>query len=231
MRKAHSLPLSVSLVAIGIVTASSVSADDPKGPQLSFDLTGATNYIFRGVSQTENNPVVFAEAKVTDDHFYVTGGGENVDFRNGTNAEYDFSAGWTPSAAGFNFDLGAIRYGYLNSPTHIDTTEVKIAATHPFGKLSLGGAVFYTGNYFGTHDNGTYTEANASYMVLGHLSVSGAVGRQYIGAGHDYTTWNIGPGYGINKHIAVDLRYYDTNEHELSRLYNSRVVASVRLSV
>lgn len=221
----------ITIVIAASAAANSANADSPAAPVVAFDLTGASNYIFRGVSQTENDPAVFGEIKADYDRFYATVGSENVDFHNGTKAEYDVSAGWTPSAVGFNFDLGAIRYGYINSPKHIDTEEVKLAAWHPVGPVTVGAAVFFTPNYFGSNEGGTYVEGNAAYTIWGHLSASGALGRQYINAGRDYTTWNIGPGYAISKHFAVDLRYYDTDEHRLGKLYNSRFVASLRLSI
>ncbi|AYJ84581.1 hypothetical protein D3Y57_00195 (plasmid) [Sphingomonas paeninsulae] len=90
-------------------------------PVLSVSVTGASDYIFRGVSQTENGPAVFAGAKINYDHFYVAAGGENVDFRNGIDVEYDLSAGWASSLAGFDVDVGAIRYGYIGA--------------HDFGRL------------------------------------------------------------------------------------------------
>ncbi len=56
-------------------------------PVVSFSVTGASDYIFRGVSQTENGPAIFVGSKVSYDHFYIAAGGENVYFRNGIDAE------------------------------------------------------------------------------------------------------------------------------------------------
>jgi len=223
-------PAAVIAIAFALVGILPAYADDLPQPQVSFDLEAASNYIFRGVSQTENNPVVFGEATVKYAQFYANAGMENVDFHNGTSAEYDFSAGWTPKLAGFTFDLGAVRYGYIDTPAYIDTVEAKAAISHPIGPVTAGAAIFYTPNYFGTHEDGTYVEGTASFMVLARLSASGSVGHQYISAGHSYTNWTLGPGYAFNKHFSLDLRYYDTDAHALSKLYNSRVVASGRFS-
>jgi uncharacterized protein (TIGR02001 family) len=124
----------------------------PQMPVFTFNLTGATNYIFRGVSQTENGPAAFGSVKASYDQFYAAAGAENVDFHNSTDAEYDLSAGWTPSIDGFHFDVGAIRYGYINQPirTDIDTTEVRGTVAHKFGDLKFGVAVNHAFDYFGT---------------------------------------------------------------------------------
>jgi uncharacterized protein (TIGR02001 family) len=207
-------------------------APPPDMPVFNFNLTGATNYIFRGVSQTENGPAVFGSAKVSYDKFYAAVGGENVNFNNSIDAEYDLSAGWTPSWDEFNFDVGAIRYGYVNAPTHvyIDTTEARAAVSRKFDDIKLGLAVNHAINYFGTKKDGTYFEGNAAYKIIDGLTASGAVGRQLIStAGKSFTTWNVGATYAFTKNISLDVRYLDTDSHSIGHLYDSHAVASLKL--
>lgn len=205
----------------------------PQMPTFSFGLTGASNYIFRGVSQTENGPAVFGSVKASYDQFYAASGAENVNFHNGIDAEYDVSAGWTPSVEGFNFDLGAIRYGYINAPAHtdIDTTEIRGAVSRKLGNLKLGVALNYAIDYFGTKSDGTYVEGNAAYAVTDQLTASGAVGHQAISAGNDFSMWNLGASYAFTKNIALDLRYLDTDGHRFGDLYRSHFVAALNLSL
>ncbi len=200
-------------------------------PVFSFSVTGATDYIFRGVSQTENGAAIFGGSKVSYDHFYVAAGAENVDFRNGIDVEYDVSAGWTPLLAGFDCDVGAVRYGYIGEPNgvSIDTVELRGSVSRKFGAVKLGGAVNYAIEYFGSKRPATYFEGNAGYRFTPKFAVSGAIGRQQIDAGNSYTTWNAGAAYAFNKHIAVGLRYTDTNAHDFGRLYRSHLVASAKL--
>jgi len=202
----------------------------PTGPQLTVTVTGASDYIFRGVSQTNNGAAIFGAARVTDNDFYVGVGGENVNFHNGTNAEYDLSAGWAPTLSGFKFDLGVIRYGYIDQPAHtyIDTGEVKAAVSHDLGPATLGAAVYYTNDFFGSHRNAVYAEGRGAYKVSSRLTLSGAVGRQTIASGTDHTTWNAGATYAFNKMFALDLRYSDTDQHDLGRTYGSHFVAAIK---
>jgi len=53
--------------------------------------------------------------------------------------------------------------------------------------------------------------------------------RKQIDAGNSYTTWNVGAGYAFNKHIAVGIRYTDTDAHDFGGLYRSHLVASEKL--
>ena len=198
-------------------------------PVISFSLTGASNYIFRGVSQTEDNAAVFGGAKVSYDHFYLAAGAENVDFHNGIDVEYDLSGGWTPSLGQFKLNLGVIRYGYIGAPSgvSIDTIELHGGMSRSFGPIKLGGAINYAFNYFGTNRPAIYYEGKAAYQITPRLSASGAVGRQQIDAGGSYTTWNLGAAYALDKHIGVGLRYTDTDAHADGRLYHSHFVASI----
>jgi uncharacterized protein (TIGR02001 family) len=202
------------------------------GPAFAFTATAASNYIFRGISQTENAAAVFGSGRVSYDNFYAGVGAENVNFHNGTTAEYDLSAGWTPVVAGFRLDLGLVRYGYIDQParTEIDTVEFKAVVLHDFGPATLGAAVFYSGDYFGTHRDDIYVEERGAYRITPKLTISGAVGERQ---GEDQATrlnWNAGATYAFTKHIALDLRYADTDEHDLGKTYGSHFTAAIKAS-
>jgi uncharacterized protein (TIGR02001 family) len=201
------------------------------GPVFAFTATGASNYIFRGISQTENQPAVFGSGRVSYDNLYAGVGIENVNFHNSTSAEYDLSAGWTPVVDGFRFDLGVVRYGYIDQPAHteIDTLEYKAAVLHDFGPATLGAAVYYSSNYFGSHRDDVYAEGRAAYKITPALSISGALGRQSDGLA-DHTTWNAGATYAFTKHFALDLRYADTDEHDRGDVYGSHFTAAIKAS-
>jgi len=201
------------------------------GPVFTFTATAASNYIFRGISQTENGAAIFGAGRVSYDNFYAGVGIENVNFHNSTSAEYDLSLGWTPVIDGFRFDLGAVRYGYINQPAHteIDTVEIKGAVLHDFGPVTLGAAVYYSGDYFGTHRDDVYGEGSAAYKITDKLTIGGAVGRQSDGLA-DHTTWNAGATYAFTKHLALDLRYADTDQHVLGDTYGSHFTAAIKAS-
>ena len=59
--------------------------------------------------------------------------------------------------------------------------------------------------------------------------ISGAVGHQSIAEAADYATWNLGAGFALSDHLSLDARYFDTDAHELGKLYDSRFVGSVKL--
>jgi uncharacterized protein (TIGR02001 family) len=230
----------MTMLGLGCPTAHAQDAPSPPqtapaavttGPVLAFSVTAASDYIFRGISQTENAAAVFGAGSVSYDNFYAGVGMENVNFHNGIKAEYDLSAGWTPAVDGFKFDLGVIRYGYTDQPAHvqIDTVELKGALAHDFGPATLGAAIYYSDNYFGSHRDDIYVEGRAAYKITSQLTVSGAVGRQSDGLA-DHTTWNAGAAYAFAPHVALDLRYSDTDQHDLGHIYGSHFTAAITAS-
>ena len=219
-----------ALIAASALALSAGAAVAQDGPQLSYNVGVASDYVFRGVSQTDQNAQLFGGVDLTAGRFYAGTWASNVDFHDSTDAEVDLYAGFKPTLGPATLDLGVIYYGYVNAPDHADyaNTEIKAAASIPAGKGGVGAAVFYSPDSFGAADQATYYEVNGSYPVAEKWTVSGAVGRQtYKGSG-DYNTWNLGATWAFSKTLALDLRYHDTSEHDFGKLYDSRAAATLK---
>ena len=200
--------------------------EDASGMDVGVTLSAATDYVFRGVSQSAENPAVFAAVSVSYQGFYAGAGTENVDFP-GIDQEYDLWAGYVFALdGGTSLDIGAVRYGYVDSPVDIDTIEIKAALSTSLGQTGLGVAAYWTPDYFGTDQDGFYAEINAARPVGEHFRVSGALGHQWIDAGGDYLTWNVGASYTVLPGASVDVRYHDTDTDAFGNLAGSRVVGS-----
>jgi uncharacterized protein (TIGR02001 family) len=218
-------------IAGGLGAASAQAAEDAS-PSVSFNVGAASDYVFRGVSQTNEDPEVFGGADLTMGKLYAGVWASNVDFSDSTDAEVDLYGGFKPTLGPVSLDLGVIYYGYVNAPSGTDygNFEAKVAGSVAAGKGTVGAAVFYSPDSFGAAKEAVYYEANGSYPVTEKISVSGALGRQtYEGSG-DYTTWNLGATWAFAPHLAADLRYYDTNVHEFGKLYGDRVAVSLKAS-
>ena len=191
--------------------ASAASAQT--GPKLSYNVGVASDYAFRGVSQTDQKAQVFGGVDLAAGKVYAGTWASNVDFGDKTDAEIDLYAGYKPTLGAASLDFGVIYYGYVGAPKGADygNVEFKAAGSIPAGTGALGAAVFYSPDSFGAADEATYYEVNGSYPVAEKWSVSGALGRQtYKGSG-DYTTWNVGAAYALNSTLTLDLRYHDTD--------------------
>lgn len=180
---------------------------------VSYNVGVASDYVFRGFSQTDGNAQVFGGVDLTSGIFYAGAWASNVDFYDSTDAEIDLYAGITPTAGPVSFDLAAIYYGYVNAPggADYDYWEFKAAAEVPAGPLTLGAAVFYSPEFFGGIGNATYYEGNVSFSPAEKWTVSAALGNQTFDAGGDYSTWNAGVGYAFTDKISADLRFSATD--------------------
>lgn len=224
--------LKIMLLAAAATAAmggSALAADD--NIAMSFNLGAASDYMFRGVSQTDGGGQIYGGADAT---LYGIGYAgvwlSNVDFNNGTDIEYDLYAGIKPVLGPVNMDIGVVYYGYTNQPTgsHEDFVEYKLAGSTAVGPGTVGLAVFHSPEFFGKTGNATYYEINGAVPVAEKVSVSGALGHQEIKGPADYNTWNLGVGYALNDNVGFDLRYHDTDEHGFGDIYDAKIVIGVK---
>ncbi|MBS0489079.1 MAG: porin [Proteobacteria bacterium] len=226
--------LTTTLLAAAATAAMSGAAfaQDESPLDLSFNVGAATDYVWRGVSQTDESPQIYGGVDATVGMVYAGTWLSNVDFGTGndTDFELDLYAGIRPQLGPVALDLGIQYYGYINAPTGSDQdfVEFKLAGSVPVGPATVGAAVFWSDNFYGGTGNATYVELNGSSPIGEKFSVSGAVGHQDVDYDGDYTTWNLGVGYALTDFLGVDLRYHDTNEHDFGDLYESRVVLGLK---
>jgi uncharacterized protein (TIGR02001 family) len=219
-------------LAICAATASLALGGAAYAQDVSFNVGVASDYVYRGVSQTDEGAQLFGGADFSSGIFYAGAWASNVDFGDGTDAEYDFYAGVKPTAGPVSLDLGVIYYGYLNDPTGSDYAfwEVKAAASVPAGPATLGAAVYYSPEFFGGIGDATYVEVNGSVSPAEKWTLSAALGNQSFDIGGDYSTWNVGVGYAFNDTISADLRYHD-NDLACGTICDSRVTLSLKAAM
>lgn len=220
--------------AVGSLALAGAAQAQDAGPTFAFNVGAATDYVFRGISQTDEDPQVYGGVDASMGIGYAGVWVSNVDFGNGTDAEFDLYAGIKPTAGPVTFDLGVIYYGYIDQPSgsNEDYWEGKVAASVPAGPATLGVAVYYSPEFFGKTGDAIYYEANAAVAIPDtKFTINGAIGRQEIDKAYDYTTWNVGVGFALTDNISLDVRYWDTNKSAAvtGGLGDSRVVGGLKL--
>ena len=197
--------------AAALLAASSASAQD--GPQVAWNVGVVSDYVFRGFSQTDEEPALQAGVDLTAGSFYAGAWASNVDFGDDTEAEVDLYGGFRTEAAGFAFDIGAVAYLYVEAPdgADYDYVELKAAASRAIGPVTAGAVVYYSPDFFGLDEEATYVEGNVAFTPADRWTVSAAVGYQALDVNDDYTTWNAGVAFALTDNLAVDVRYYDTD--------------------
>ena len=199
-------------LALGLTgLAAPASAQDAK---VAFNVGVTSDYVFRGYSQTNEDPAIQGGVDLTAGSFYAGAWASNVDFGDDTDAEVDVYGGYRTEAAGFALDFGVIGYLYAGEPDGADYNyaEFKAAASRPVGPATFGAAVYYSPDFFGAADKeATYAEVNAAFSPADKWTISGAVGQQWLDVSDDYLTWNAGIGYALTENLSADARYYDTD--------------------
>jgi uncharacterized protein (TIGR02001 family) len=209
-----------------ILTAGAASAQD--APEIAWNLGVTSDYVFRGYSQTTEDPAIFGGVDVTVGSFYAGAWASNVDFGDDTDAEFDVYGGYRTEVSGFAVDVGVVGYLYVSAPTgaDYDYIEFKAAASRAFGPVTLGAVVYWSPDFFGVDEEATYVEANAAFSPADKWTLSGAVGHQALDVNADYATWNAGVAYAFSDNVAIDLRYHDTDV--TGPLSDDRVVAALK---
>lgn len=199
----------VATALIGLSSPASAQSD----VKVAWNVGVVSDYIFRGFSQTGEDPAIQGGVDLTSGKFYAGAWASNVDFGDKTDAEVDVYGGYRTEAAGFAWDFGVIGYLYAGEPKGADYNyaEFKAAASRAVGPATLGAAVYYSPDFYGADKEATYAELNGAFAPAPKWTVSGAVGRQWLDVGKDYNTWNLGVGYALTDKLGLDVRYYDTN--------------------
>ncbi|MBU1324656.1 MAG: TorF family putative porin [Alphaproteobacteria bacterium] len=210
-----------------LLTAGVASAQDT--PEITWNLGVTSDYVFRGYSQTSEDPAIFGGVDLTVGAFYAGAWASNVDFGDSTDGEIDIYGGYRTEAAGFAFDLGVVGYLYPSAPdgADYDYVELKAAASRAFGPVALGAVVFWSPDFFGADEEATYVEANAAFSPAPKWTLSGAIGHQTLDVNADYATWNAGVAYAFTDQAVVDVRYHDTDVS--GPLSDDRLVGTIKL--
>jgi uncharacterized protein (TIGR02001 family) len=219
----------ISKGVLAALAASTAMAGAAHADETSFsgNVAITTDYVFRGVSQTDGGPAVQGGFDFVEDKFYAGTWASNIDFGADGTLELDLYGGFTPTVGPVTLDLGFVYYWYPNldadGGTEADMLELKAAAgISPTENLALKASLFYSPDFTYTpgEEAGLYAEVAASYTVSDTIGVSGAIGNQsvdvdgYYGNAGDptdnYTTFNVGATYSAYG-FSFDLRYFDTD--------------------
>jgi uncharacterized protein (TIGR02001 family) len=205
----------------------------------SVNIGGTTDYVFRGISQTLEDPAVQGGADLSYGLFYLGVWGSHVDFIPGSGGpgsgdatiEVDIYAGIKPTLGMLTFDLGVIYYAYPGAKkggplgtSDLDYVELKLGASAAIDKLTLGVTGFYSPDYFAGSGDTWTIEGSVAYTLpqvwIFTPTVSALVGATFgddnpasafvFNFGDDYVYWNAGLALAVDK-FTFDFRYWDTD--------------------
>lgn len=221
--------VAAATMAAGLATGVA-QAQEATAFTFSANVGATTDYVFRGISQSDSEHAFQGGVDVGYGLFYGGVWASTIDFGLDEEAEVDFYGGIKPVVGPVTFDLGLIYYFYpgLDGSFNGDMLEVKAGASiSPVDKVTVGATAYWSPQFTFTDDvSALYLEATAAYAIIDEFSISGAIGRQDVDTdgyyvdisdgdeADSYTTWNIGGTYAFEG-VSLDLRYYDTDLEEV----------------
>ena len=202
-----------------LATAAGVGAASAEGT-VSANIAITSDYVFRGVSLSDNGPAIQGGVDYVADMFYVGAWASSLV----EDMEIDLYGGFTPSTGPVDWDLGLIAYFYPGADddgNEFDYAELKVGASTEIGeRFTLGGAAYYAPENYGDTGEALYLEINGEFTINDRLGFSAAFGNQSVDDADgplpgvteedSYYTWNIGGTYALHG-FEVDLRYHDTD--------------------
>lgn len=231
------------LVTAGLVSTFSLpglalAQDTAPALPITGNLTFTSDYVFRGISQS-------------DEHFAVQGGfdyaheasglyvgtwASNVDFNTDTSVELDMHAGWTKNYGDFGVDAGYIHYNYPGESS-LNTDEIYVG----------GSWKWFTGKYYyaisdslvGITDakGSQYLTVGASYTLPVGLTLGGSYGKTMLDGSNggvandtnDYDDYKLSAGYSYSG-MDFELAYTDNDIDNPADIAKDRVFISVSKS-
>lgn len=232
--------LSALCLAGTMLTASSMAMaweSEDGNHAVDFGIALATDYIWRGYSQTDRAPA--ASGSVDYSHssgLYVGAWASNVEFGDGADFEIDLYAGYGGEFgdSGIGYDVGVLRYFY--DSVSYDWTEFYASLSYSY--FSLG--VAHSGSVYDSSEDGTYYSLGFdSDLPWGGLALSAGVGYYDYDKGavsatkdREHTDWRIGLSKTINT-LDIGVTYTgmdDDAEDDWGKSTSDKVTLSVATS-
>jgi uncharacterized protein (TIGR02001 family) len=225
--------LSGTAAADGYEVAAPAPAEESRKFTYSFNIGATSDYVFRGISQTDNDPTIQGGIDLGYGILYAGWWASGLNFEaSGSDAqvEMDWYAGMRPTWGKATFDLGVIYYTYpgagwippVVAGPQLNYVELKAGVSGEVVKnLTAGLTVFWSPEEFAeTGSVWTFEGATGyTFHAVGPFtpSITGVLGYQTGGADYsawngfnNYWYWNAGLLLTVEK-IGFDFRYWGTN--------------------
>ena len=186
--------------------------------ELSANIALTTDYVWRGVSHTNEDPAIQGGFDYEHESGFAIGvWGSNVDFDldDGADLEFDIYASYGGEFGdGFSYGVGAIYYAYPGTKSGFEYDWGEVSGSLGWGPVSI--AINYSNDVFNTSETGVYYVLAGEHEING-FSLSASLGyydfnKKVFGPllPDSYTDWRL----GVSKSFVGldwDLSYYDTS--------------------
>ena len=206
--------------AMSLATTGALAEDDFPG-EFSANVALTTDYVFRGISQSDDEPAIQGGFDWSHESgFYLGTWASSLDFQgvDSDGIELDWYGGFANEFNGISHDVGALYYQYPGAGDDgdvFDFVEVYGSLGYDFEIIAVGADIAYSPDFFGDSGDAFYFGGTASIPLPEGFAIDGGFHRQTIDDNAafgtpDYNTWDVGLTYTFLG-FDLDLRYVDTD--------------------
>jgi uncharacterized protein (TIGR02001 family) len=207
------IPLSLVLASLGM---SAAAADEFSG-----NVALTTDYVWRGISQTDNGPAIqggfdFAHAS----GFYLGTWASNVEFGDDANVEIDLYGGYAMELeSGLSLDVGLIHYDYP-SESDLNFEEIYVGVGYDFFSAMVS---------YDPDNKNAYWDLGADFTLPGEVALGLHYGYYDFDDGSEYNDWKLALGKSYSG-FDFELAYTDTDIDD-EKLADGRVIFTITKSL
>lgn len=214
MKKLFGAAMMVGVTAAGAGAAQAQS--------VSANVTMVSDYVFRGISLSNEDPAIQGSFDYETGSFYAGVWGSSLGAA-GSSMELDVYAGFTPKLGPIALDLGVVGYFYPGADddgAEFDFYELAASGTYDLTEqLTLGAGVNFSPENYGETGEALVYEANGAFAMTDAFAFSAAFGVFEVddvngplagATGDDYNYWNLGATYAIHG-FELDVRYHEAD--------------------
>ena len=195
------------------------------------ELSFRSDYVYRGYSKSQGNPVVQGLINYQDDSGWFGGLGlsqvnfDNLPNTNSAEVEIRPYMGWAlPLATDWSTELSVSGYIYNDKIFEQNSDYAEFSATLHYQDW-LSGKISVAPNAYQRHATVPSYELNYRRDILDTLQFSGGLGYSQAGVllEQDYFYWNLGVSWFVTSYLTLDARYVDVH---LNNYDNSQIPGS-----
>lgn len=207
-------------------------AGGAQAQSIGVDVGVASQYVGKGLGKSGGDIAPFAKIEVEHNALYANLFVSSASGAQGFDSEIITMAGWRPQAAGFAFDLGVMNRELPGTRAGVDSNywEYQADASRKLGPVATRLRVNYSPDGFAATKEAWWVELQGAVSAGPRTKASAAIADRSADGGADYRAWNAGVKHKLTDALALDLRWYDTDSHELGDNYDGRLVAAATYS-
>jgi uncharacterized protein (TIGR02001 family) len=171
-----------AVVAAAVAISPTLSMAQDSEHAFSANVTMASDYLFRGQSQTDNGPTIQGGFDYGHSSgFYLGTWASNINFANGI--EIDYYGGFAGEIGSFGYDLFATYYKYPSTDAGESYWEVGPSISYTFAgdfEPTLGVGFLYSDDFSFNSDESLFIYSDLGLALPNDFGLGFHVGKQYI---------------------------------------------------